>query len=369
MARILVVDDVKFIATMIAKVFEGAGHDVSVASGGEEAIDLARELLPDLILLDRVMPGLDGLETARRLKADALTHPIPIMMISSRGDLNAVSEAFAADVAEFATKPFETAELLEKAAMLLGDFRMTYSISEERRIPTVAVLHDELAVETFDLIVQALRTACGEQPRPIVLDLSRVRRLAPETEQEIDAFAGKIRQLGENLQVVRPEAGTRVSRILPGVITELTLHDSRREAVRAARRAAKLQGMISRASTLLADAPPTPRSASAGDRVRFETVDTVALARIAGRRLCAEELAAIGRDYPREAAVILVELSAVEALSRTDVQSLGELVDAISLSGRTAKIVNPRTPVAEVLREGGLGASLVTLRVGPGRTC
>jgi CheY-like chemotaxis protein len=363
MARILVVDDVRFIATMIAQLFEGAGHDVSIAQDGEEALAQARELLPDLILLDLVMPGMDGMETARRLKSDPLTHPIPIMMVSAKGDLNTVSEAFAADIAEFVSKPFETAELMEKAAMLLGDFRMTYSISEDQKIPTVSVLHDELAVETFDLLLGALRTAGGDAPRPIVLDLSRVRRLAPETEREIDAFAGKIRDLGENLQVVRPEAGTRASQILPGVVEKVKLHDSRREAVSAARKAARLQGMISRASSLLA---ASPQAAPAG-AVRFEMVDTVALVRISGRRVTDAELESIGRDHPRGATVILIELSAVEAVSRPEVQALGELIDAVALSGRLAKLVNPSAPVAAVLREGGLGAHLVTLKVGPQR--
>ena len=98
MARILVVDDVKFIAGMIGSTLENAGHDVTIAVSGEEALKKAKEILPNLILLDLMMPGLDGLEVARLLKSDSTTHPIPVMMISAKNDLNTVAEAFAADL-------------------------------------------------------------------------------------------------------------------------------------------------------------------------------------------------------------------------------------------------------------------------------
>jgi CheY-like chemotaxis protein len=360
-ARILVADDVPFIAAMIGSVFEREGHEVSIAADGAEAVRKARDLLPDLILLDLVMPGTDGLEAARRIKSDSSTHHIPIMMISAMGDLRTISDAFAADVAEFVTKPFETDELLEKASMLLGSFRMTYSISDEKRIPTVTVLHDELALETFDLLLHALRTAQGSGARPIVLDLSRVRRLAAETEAEIGAFAAKIRDLGEDLHIVRPEAGTRASQILPGVARELSLHDSKSGAVSAARRTARAQGFLSEVMTPLPSAP-VRRPPAGGDAIRFEVLDTLAMVRLPGPEIRGAELVAIGEGIPPSAHVLLLDLSEIRELSAARLRELGDLVDRISLTGRRVKLVNPCPAVADALREGGQAANLFTLK-------
>lgn len=367
MARILVVDDVKFIAGMIGSMLENAGHDVTIAVSGEEALRKTKEILPDLILLDLMMPGLDGLEVVRLLKSDSTTHPIPVMMISSKNDLNTVAEAFAADVSEFIAKPFETQELMEKVALLLRNFRMTYSIGDVDQIPTVTVLHDEIAVGTIDLLERALRMATGPTRRPIVLDLSRVRRLGPGLEEALADFGRKVQELGEDLQVIQPEAGTRASAIFPGMAALLSLHEERTEALNAARQAARRGGWPLRDDGPSAEDAHHPPFAPGESPLRIENYGGLAVVRLPGPELTAEVLTALKRDCPRAAGVVLLDLSQITALKPAQVRDLEALVDESNLAGFNVKFVNANPAVTESLRSGGLALNLFSIMKKPTR--
>jgi CheY-like chemotaxis protein len=91
-----------------------------VAEDGEGAIALARAEQPDLILMDLELPGIDGWEAARRLKADAVTHAIPIIALSAHALSGAREKALAAGCDEFDTKPIDFDRLLAKIEAVLG---------------------------------------------------------------------------------------------------------------------------------------------------------------------------------------------------------------------------------------------------------
>ena len=93
-ARILVVDDVQENLNLLSEVLEGAGYIVSVAPRGEIAIEISKINPPDLILLDIVMPEMDGFETCQQLKALEDTKHIPILFISARDDLDNILQSF-----------------------------------------------------------------------------------------------------------------------------------------------------------------------------------------------------------------------------------------------------------------------------------
>src|SRR5688572_16721951 len=84
--RVLVVDDEKDIAELITYNLRRQGFDVVNAFDGNEALELATRESPDLILLDLMLPGLDGIEVARRLKADSRTAPIPVIMLTAKAE-------------------------------------------------------------------------------------------------------------------------------------------------------------------------------------------------------------------------------------------------------------------------------------------
>ena len=94
-----------------------------VATNGESALQRARKSLPDVILLDAVMPGMDGFEVARRLKADFATHHIPIVFMTGLTETEHVVAAFAAGGADYVTKPIRPIEVLARIAAHMQNAR------------------------------------------------------------------------------------------------------------------------------------------------------------------------------------------------------------------------------------------------------
>jgi CheY-like chemotaxis protein len=83
--HILLVEDDGFLASIYAQKLELEGYDVSLATNGEDGLRLARKDVPDLILLDLVMPKLDGFQTLEQLKADPVTAKVPVMILTNLG--------------------------------------------------------------------------------------------------------------------------------------------------------------------------------------------------------------------------------------------------------------------------------------------
>jgi twitching motility two-component system response regulator PilH len=123
-AHILVVDDSPTIRAVLGKMLTQDGHVVFKAADGESAIELARNELPDLIFLDIVMPGMNGFAVLRALRREALTHDIPIVMIS--GNLQATEQfyvqRFGAD--DFMKKPFGRGEVFARLQHLTRSGRL-----------------------------------------------------------------------------------------------------------------------------------------------------------------------------------------------------------------------------------------------------
>jgi len=118
-ARILIVDDVAANLNALSDTLEPQGYHILAARSGEQAIDAATRNRPDLILLDVMMPGLDGYETCRRLKANEVTRSIPIIFLTVQDEVEKVVEGFRAGGVDYVTKPFQTDELLIRIPELL----------------------------------------------------------------------------------------------------------------------------------------------------------------------------------------------------------------------------------------------------------
>ncbi len=110
--KILIVDDEKLILISTKIVLESVGYDVLTAAAGEEGIDLACRELPALILLDIMMPGIDGWETLSRLKANAATREIPVIIFTAREHSRGKQLAREMGAADYFPKPFEPDELI-----------------------------------------------------------------------------------------------------------------------------------------------------------------------------------------------------------------------------------------------------------------
>jgi CheY-like chemotaxis protein len=118
--RILLVDDSKTVLLVERMILARGEYDVLTAGDGEEGIAKARAERPDLILMDVVMPRMDGFEACRRLRADAETRRIPIILVTTRGEAPNVEQGYASGASEYVTKPIDGLELLTKVKSCLG---------------------------------------------------------------------------------------------------------------------------------------------------------------------------------------------------------------------------------------------------------
>jgi two-component system phosphate regulon response regulator PhoB len=118
-AHILIVEDEPAIQTLIAANLKRAGHQVSTALDAETAQRQVREALPDLILLDWMLPGISGLELARRLRADPRSRSVPIIMLTARGAEADKVQGLEVGADDYVTKPFSPRELLARIQAVL----------------------------------------------------------------------------------------------------------------------------------------------------------------------------------------------------------------------------------------------------------
>lgn len=138
--KVLVVDDEREIRDLLQTSLLAEGYEVVVASNGEEAIGLAKTGNPQVILLDIEMPGIDGIETCKRLEADEKTRLIPIIMMTSRGDRDI--EAYLEGAADVVNKPFDIVQLAIRVKSMLRVRHLTNEL--DRALAYIEVLGNNL---------------------------------------------------------------------------------------------------------------------------------------------------------------------------------------------------------------------------------
>ncbi len=120
---VLIVDDIPDNLAVLHDALDESGYTVLVATDGASAIARAAQALPDIVLLDALMPGMDGFEVARRLKADEATAPIPIVFMTALTDTEHVLAAFAAGGVDYVSKPIRPREVVARIAAHLQSAR------------------------------------------------------------------------------------------------------------------------------------------------------------------------------------------------------------------------------------------------------
>jgi two-component system response regulator MprA len=161
--RVLVIEDDAEIADVLRRFLRQEGHDVRTATDGDGALPAAAEFVPDLVILDLGLPGLDGVEVCRRLRAEG---DVPILILTARTELEDRVEGLDSGADDYLVKPFERQELLARirallrrrpprgsASLTVGDLRLnpdTHEVARgERRV--------ELTNREFELLEYLMR--------------------------------------------------------------------------------------------------------------------------------------------------------------------------------------------------------------------
>ena len=119
MAKILIAEDERDIRDLITFTLRFAGYEVIAASNGEEGYNMAKQVLPDLILMDVRMPKMTGYEACKALKADKSTESIPVVFLSAKGQESEVQAGLDVGAVEYILKPFSPDQLTERVRQIL----------------------------------------------------------------------------------------------------------------------------------------------------------------------------------------------------------------------------------------------------------
>jgi DNA-binding response OmpR family regulator len=118
---ILIAEDEPNIVISLEFLLKEAGYEVAIARDGSQAVNLADELRPDLIVLDVMLPALNGFDVCRRIRASRQAKDTKVLMLTARGRDGEVARGMAAGADAYVTKPFATRELMKVVAELLAD--------------------------------------------------------------------------------------------------------------------------------------------------------------------------------------------------------------------------------------------------------
>ena len=188
---VLIVDDVPDNLAVLHDALDESGCTVLVATNGEQALARAAQARPDIVLLDAVMPGLDGFEVARRLKADATTAHIPIIFMTGLTDTEHLVAALEAGGVDYVTKPIKPKEVLARMGVHLQGARLarqTRNALDAFGYASITVRPSDgrLMWQTplaRDLLLQYYGTSAPETPQPI---LDWLRRHLGDAQRQVE---------------------------------------------------------------------------------------------------------------------------------------------------------------------------------------
>ncbi|MBK7452828.1 MAG: response regulator [Anaerolineales bacterium] len=122
MARILIAEDEPDIRELVAFTLRFAGHEVTATANGEEAVQQAVQVIPDLILMDVRMPKMTGYEACRLMKADPILRDIPVVFLSAKGQDSEIQTGMDVGAEDYMLKPFAPTQLTERVKAILAKF-------------------------------------------------------------------------------------------------------------------------------------------------------------------------------------------------------------------------------------------------------
>ena len=226
MERVLIVDDDPDIVRLVSYNLSHSGYEVQIATSGREALDLVQKQPPDLIVLDVMLPDVDGLEVCRTLRLQAPSRRIPILMLTARGEEIDRVVGFELGADDYVSKPFSPRELVLRVKSILrriGTGRTDVmhagriQIFPERRQCFVASSLVTLTAKEFDLLFELMKASGNVLTREVLMD--RVWGYHGDaTSRTLDTHVRRLREKlgpdGNSVETVRG-VGYRISEALP----------------------------------------------------------------------------------------------------------------------------------------------------------
>ncbi len=204
-ARILLVDDAPENLTVLTEALEPEGYEVLATSHGATALRIAERALPDVILLDLVMPEMDGLEVCRELKRRASLADVPVLFMTGRGDTAAMVEAFKVGGVDYIIKPFQTEEVLSRISTHLRIARLTNELRQKNKELTAEIERRKKAESDLRDAGEKLATFSDlEMSRGNIGGLIGTSRAIRKTVAEIE----RLHQFANTSVLILGESGT-----------------------------------------------------------------------------------------------------------------------------------------------------------------
>ncbi|TAN53880.1 MAG: diguanylate cyclase [Methylococcaceae bacterium] len=166
--NILIVDDNPQNLKVLGATLIEAGYDIHIAQSGEQALKAVEPLAPDLILLDIMMPGMDGYEVCRRLKADPLTEQIPVIFLTAKVEEDDVVQGLELGAVDYVTKPFNIAILLARVKTHVRLGTRQRMLFEQANIDSLSLLPNRRRFDSV-LTIEWRKALHGKFPLALIL--------------------------------------------------------------------------------------------------------------------------------------------------------------------------------------------------------
>jgi signal transduction histidine kinase len=225
--HILLVDDSPTNLKVLAEAIQGQGWKTLMATDGESAIEQAEYVFPDLILLDVMMPGIDGFETCRRLKADTKTQDIPVIFMTALSESSHKVQGLELGAVDYITKPFQQDEVIArvKLHLQLSFLRRTLEQQVEARTSELTQSVQRLQQAQLQLVQSEKMSTLGQLVAGIGHEINNPINFINGNLTHVERYAQDLFELIDLYQETLPEPGEKISELIEDLDLEYMRDD------------------------------------------------------------------------------------------------------------------------------------------------